>query len=105
MVTHGYFNSKKTKLPARTKTFPAPSPDVPTLQAQAQQVRNARPICWTNYQLRSSAAEVDVQLRPLSREESLRRSASAVSFFKVGQLGMAKSGPLDPVSCVPGAVL
>jgi len=31
------------------------------------------------------AAMVDVQLRPLSREESLRRSASAVSFFKASQ--------------------
>ena len=33
--------------------------------------------------------QVDVQLRPLSREESLRRSASAVSFFKVAQ-GMCR---------------
>ena len=33
--------------------------------------------------------QVDVQLRPLSREESLRRSASAVSFFKVAQ-GMSR---------------
>lgn len=84
--------SKKTKLFARTKTFPLLS--LGQHFTQAQQVQNARPTCWTNYQLRSSAAEVDVQLRPLSREESLRRSASAVSFFKVGQLGIAKSGPL-----------
>eukprot|EP00913_Durusdinium_trenchii_P032067 g30030.t1 len=31
------------------------------------------------------AEKVEVQLRPLSREESLRRSASAVSFFKASQ--------------------
>ena len=50
----------------------------------------------------SLPSQVEVQLRPLSREESLRRSASAVSFFKAKrQCHRAARVRLKPIH--PGA--